>query len=323
MMDHLAEQALQFVNRLTHCTCHFVLDTQCRPYSGGECTIFVFETDGGKRIGVRMEQNISAATHLKVETEVQFLEAVKREKIDHLPYLIGYDLDSVPPLIATGWADGRELQWTDSTPPPQIRHNILRTVAEATLDMLRVNTSGGSALKWVTDKIYRTRTKRALSGHLLEISVDDCLELQRDVSRFHLPEFDDAPHVLVHGDLQPSNIIVNGEGVACIIDMGTATMVPLQFSAVYPRFLTSEPRQIEGVFDWSCCNHSKAQKADRAFFLQCITDMAPRKGEQACRYAEILALDDHEDRQWWLNAVSREDIMRALKTKPYPPQTRI
>ncbi|KAI0430527.1 hypothetical protein F5Y09DRAFT_226845 [Xylaria sp. FL1042] len=321
-MEQLAERALEFANRLTCCTCYFILDTQYCPYSGGECIVFAFEADG-KRIGVRMEQNISAATHVKVEREIQLLEAIKREQIGHLPYLIGYDLDSVPPLIATGWADGRELQWTDFTPPPQIRNNILKTVAEVTLDLLRVQESAGSALKWVTDKIYRTRTKRSLEGRLPGISVDDCLALQQSISRFHLPALDDAPHVLVHGDLHPSNIIVNGDGVECIVDMGIATMVPLQFSAVYPRFLTSEPRLIEGVFDWSCCGHSQAQKADRDFYLQCIIDMAPGKGKQACQYAEILALDNQEDRHWWLSAISRLDIMRALKTKPCPPQPHI
>jgi hypothetical protein len=100
------------------------------------------------------------------------------------------------------------------------------------------------------------------------------------------------------------------------VDWGTATMVPLQFSAVYPRFLTNEPRLVGDMFDWSQCAYSQTQKDDRSFYLQCIIDMAPAKGEYARVYSEILARDDQEERYWWLSAVNRLDIMRALKTKP-------
>jgi hypothetical protein len=44
--------------------------------------------------------------------------------------------------------------------------------------------------------------------------------------------------------------------------------------------------------------------------------MAPVKGEYARVYSEILARGDQEERYWWLSAVNRLDIMRALKTKP-------
>jgi hypothetical protein len=46
--------------------------------------------------------------------------------------------------------------------------------------------------------------------------------------------------------------------------------------------------------------------------------MALAKGEYARVYSEILARDDQEERYeyWWLSAVNRLDIMRALKTKP-------
>ena len=93
-------------------------------------------------------------------------------------------------------------------------------------------------------------------------------------------------------------------------------MVPLQFSAVYPRFLTNEPRLVGDKFDWSQCAYSPTQKDDRAFYLRCIMDMARIKGGYARVYSEILARDDQEERYWWLSAVNRLDIMRALKTKP-------
>jgi hypothetical protein len=189
--------------------------------------IFAFEANG-RRIGVRIERSFSPATRVKVEREIQYLQAITRERIHHLPYLIGYDLESTPPLIATSWADGDELEWTDFSPPLQIRKNILKTIAEATLDLLKIQEPGkilrdssgsvlmylgGSALEWITNKIYRTRMQRFIQGKLPGVSVNDCEALLRRISDFHLPAFDDAPHVLVHGDLHHSNIIINKQQV--------------------------------------------------------------------------------------------------------------
>jgi hypothetical protein len=226
-MADLSRRAVCFANSITGCSCNFILDTEFHPYSGGECTIFAFEAEG-RRIGVRIEQRFSPLTRVKVDREVQLLQAITRERIPHLPYLIGYDLESIPPLIATSWADGDKLVWTDSSPPLQIRKNILKTVAEVTLDLLKfqepgkmprdssasvLTCLGGSALEWITDKIYRTRIHRSRQGNLPGVSVNDCEALLYRISEFHLPAFDDAPRVLVHGDLHASNIIMNGQQV--------------------------------------------------------------------------------------------------------------
>ncbi|KAI1326443.1 hypothetical protein F5Y16DRAFT_374809 [Xylariaceae sp. FL0255] len=94
-------------------------------------------------------------------------------------------------------------------------------------------------------------------------------------------------------------------------------MVPLQFSAYFPRSLTNEPQVIGGVFDWSKYTYSETQKADRAFYLQCVTHIASKRQGTAQVYADIMARADQEDRQCWLNAVCRVDIMRALADHPH------
>jgi hypothetical protein len=213
-MAQLSSKAKSFAERITGCPCDFIFDTEKHPYSGGECTIFAFEANG-RRIGVRIERNFSSATRVKVDSEIQHLQAITRERIPCLPCLIGYDLESTLPLIATSWANGNELKWTDARPPLQIRRNILKTIAEATLDMLRIQEpgkmrkslsyklmlkfAGGSALKWITDKIQRTRIDRAVKGNLPGVSIHACEDLLQRISDFHLPEFDNAPRVLVHG----------------------------------------------------------------------------------------------------------------------------
>jgi hypothetical protein len=95
-----------------------------------------------------------------------------------------------------------------------------------------------------------------------------------------------------------------------------ATMVPLQFSPTYPRFLTKEPFWNGTNFDWSQCMYTKIQEGDRECFLECIKEMAALQGGNACIYAEILAREDQQEKYRWYNAISRIDIMQALKTRP-------
>lgn len=140
-MSQLSRKAADFVNRITGCSCDFILNTELHPYSGGECNIFAFEANG-RRIGVRIEKHFSPLLRFKVEREIQLLQAITRERIPHLPHLIGYDLESTPPLIATSWADGDILTWTDISPSLQIRKNILKTIAEASLDLLKIQEPG-------------------------------------------------------------------------------------------------------------------------------------------------------------------------------------
>jgi aminoglycoside phosphotransferase (APT) family kinase protein len=225
-MAQLSTRAASFASSITGYSCEFILDTEHHPYSGGECIIFAFEAKG-KRIGVRIERSFSSATRIKVEREIQLLQAITTERIPRLPHLIGYDLESTPPLIATSWADGDKLEWTDFSPPPQTRKNILKNVAEVTLDLLEIQEPGkrrdlsssvlmylgGSAVEWITNKINRTRIRRSIQGSLPGVSVNDCTALLHRISDFHLPAFDDCPHVLVHGDLHPSNIIINNQQV--------------------------------------------------------------------------------------------------------------
>lgn len=101
-----------------------------------------------------------------------------------------------------------------------------------------------------------------------------------------------------------------------IVDLGNATMTPLQFAAFYPRFLTIEPRLMDTEYDWSRCVYSEMQHNDRCFYLQCVSGIAASRGEQERLYAAMLAREDQEERYWWFSAVNRLDIMRALKTKP-------
>ena len=88
-------------------------------------------------------------------------------------------------------------------------------------------------------------------------------------------------------------------------------MTPLQFAAVYPRFLTNEPQMINGMFYWP--SSSQIMERDRRFYLECIRKIASARGGIAINYYEILEREDEARRYWWFSAVTRLDIMRAVR----------
>lgn len=141
-MARLSDRVIAFVESTTGNTCRFILGTEHCPFSGGECRVFALEA-AGRKISVRVERANHPLVRTKVEMEIQHLQAITSEGISHLPHLIGYDISLNPPLIATTWADGNAMVWSDVDPPLEVRRGIIRTVAEVTLDMMRIQQSGG------------------------------------------------------------------------------------------------------------------------------------------------------------------------------------
>lgn len=104
-----------------------------------------------------------------------------------------------------------------------------------------------------------------------------------------------------------------------IIDLGWAELVPLQFAAVYPRFLTHEPVKGEG-YDWRARNTEQMEQ-DRAFYLECVKERASREegNSMLMNYYRVLAREDEIARYWWLTAASRIDIHRAMAECDWSP----
>jgi len=91
-------------------------------------------------------------------------------------------------------------------------------------------------------------------------------------------------------------------------------MVPLQFAAEYPRFLTHEPVQISSgrtIFDWQKKN-TDMMKRDRQFYLDCVRERACSAGGIAHYYFQLLARSDECGRYWWFKAISQVDIHKAM-----------
>jgi hypothetical protein len=106
-----------------------------------------------------------------------------------------------------------------------------------------------------------------------------------------------------------------------VLDLGWGDMVPLQFAAEYPRFLTHEPVQISSgttVFDWQKKN-TDIMKRDRLFYLDCVRERACSEGGIARDYYQLLARSDECSRYWWFKAISQADIHKAMCACDWDP----
>ncbi|CRK38187.1 hypothetical protein BN1723_004413, partial [Verticillium longisporum] len=193
-------------------------------------------------------------------------------------------------------------------------------VANSCLDLLQINDTGVTALNWVQSKIRR-KIERARRDNLPGASVAECEKQLELTQKYWIQDLDTAPHVLVHGDLSNNNIIVDDSNtVRGIIDLGWAELVPLQFAASYPRFLTHEPDE-EGSFTISGHLNDRLLR-DRAFFLGCIKYRALKDDGSSIMqtFYQLLAREDQIARHWWITAASRIDIHHAMVRCDWNPK---
>ncbi|KAI5256820.1 hypothetical protein E4T42_01392 [Aureobasidium subglaciale] len=169
-------------------------------------------------------------------------------------------------------------------------------------------------------KIVRAKEGRYSGGDFLS-----CIEQMVLFEKYWIPELDHAPRVLVHGDLSPNNIIVDEhydiQGRS-VIDLGWAEMVPLQFAAAYPRFLTHEPRpsthSSSASFDYATTNTATMQQ-DRLVFRECVQARALSEGGIYQTYYDLLSRKDEVNRYWWFKAISEADKHKAMKSCNWAP----
>ncbi|KAK4150671.1 hypothetical protein C8A00DRAFT_36730 [Chaetomidium leptoderma] len=299
-LDPTAIRAL--VENLIEAPCHFILNTDRAPFYGGEYTIYALEgEEKSRRLCLRIPCN-RAGCHvpLVLEREAEVRRQIDAARIDLFQPLIAYDPTTEnsikAPYLALGWADGSPLKWSDAYPATDDRKSVIRAVANASLDLLRIQQPGETALEWITYKIDR-KIARAESNELRGGTFIECKDQKQLIPKYWMPDLDNAPHVLVHGDISGNNIIVGDAPLAVrsIIDLGWAEMVPLQFAAVYPRFLTHEPgERAQGV----SARNSPQMNQDRAFYLECVKTRAQREGGIELDYYRVLSRGDEPRRYW-------------------------
>ncbi|KEQ58377.1 uncharacterized protein M437DRAFT_88686 [Aureobasidium melanogenum CBS 110374] len=199
--------------------CDFALETDTKPISGGQCIIFVVEYSDGIKYAFRLPYHTRKSTIRDsfFAHELETWKALISNRIPLIPKIFGFGLSDDNligfPFIAYEWVEGKPLVWTDNEPcDPTHREKTIKTLASFTIETAcRMQKPGKtSAEVYVTEAIDR-KIKRVLNGTLRTAKLIDCLRQRSLIHKYLIPQLNDSPWVMVHGDLSNSNIIEDPE----------------------------------------------------------------------------------------------------------------
>jgi hypothetical protein len=143
-------EALRVIaNRLFDDPSQFVLGTDSAPFSGVECAVYVLEVQNrSTRVCFRIFHGpYTPLIRHRITEEIKHRRLVDDARIDCFQPLIAADPSADNPLgtgyLVLDWAEGKTMEWSDTIPSdPAIRQRIMRTVANASLDLLRTARAG-------------------------------------------------------------------------------------------------------------------------------------------------------------------------------------
>ncbi|CAC9892709.1 unnamed protein product, partial [Aureobasidium pullulans] len=324
-------------------SCDFIQGTGHKPYAGGQCNVFALKDHLDRCVATRVFLQPGPSSVFILLKELKCRREIKRRKIKFFQDVISSSETGNQlirnPFICLSWAEGEPLIWSDCVPEARSnRNNLIKKIANICLDLMSIREKCTSAKDEVMVKIQR-KIERAEKGSYSGVNVQSCKKQMSLLERYWIPHLDNEQRVLVHGDLSANNIIMDQHSnlkrlpladnqsvydfanLDSILDLGWAEMVPLQFAATYPRFLTHEP-QSHGTFDWVTTNTDCMQK-DRLVFRECVRERAIHEGGFCQVYHDILCRDDEVNRYWWFIAISEADKHMAMEScnwNPEPPK---
>ncbi|KAF2274411.1 uncharacterized protein EI97DRAFT_128266 [Westerdykella ornata] len=215
-------------------------------WDGGQCRIFKVDFSEGESWSIRIPIHVQSdsqetiASLLRHERDV--LEELDRGGFHWAPKHRGssFTFDNLVgfPFLALSWIEGSPLTWSTTDPPRPVRDKVLRQVAEVQMAIIECSKENKGTATQYFSRLMDNKLRRVRNGQLPELTEQDCFD-QRDLLRqVILPELENAPFAIDHGDLAAQNIIVDSEyNITGIIDWGFASKVPAQLAGRLPRLL--------------------------------------------------------------------------------------
>ncbi|KFY74438.1 hypothetical protein V499_05554 [Pseudogymnoascus sp. VKM F-103] len=278
--------------------CQFIIDTRKRPFGASECVIVVLEDEKGLKWAVRFPLQFRAFPEhvmVTVRREAELRLAIEKAGIQGIMRMMAFsatfDNPVRFPFIVFEWAEGTQLRWTESFPAVSQRDKVHRKYSH-----------------FIYHNPINRKIKRAENNKLPGATISECLDQQSLIAEYLIPDLDNSPCVLVHGDLTAENVTVDEEfNVKAIINLGFAEIIPLQFSACFPDFLTydfeSEHEPVEVEYGGG--------SDGPLFYLRCVEEFS-RGDPMLEAYYKLLAAEDAIKRYWWFVAATKLKVHRAM-----------
>ncbi|KAK2791821.1 hypothetical protein FQN52_004504 [Onygenales sp. PD_12] len=279
-------------------------------YDGGQCRVFRVDFMDGESWAVRVPLFVRNASREAIVGLVQCEANVLRElEIKDFRWAaklrgcsLTFDNDVGYPFVALTWIPGSPLSWSDDVPPRTVRDKILNQMAVIHVSLIECTKENSRVTATEHfSRIIENKIRRVRNGLLPEISEQDCFDQRNILSDVLLPELDNAPFTMDHGDLSPQNILVDSElNVTGVIDWGFSAKVPFQMAAGFPRFLRLQPPVLPP---------SPVLRKDRESY---ITSLRGQSSQLVSRMVLVQSPPDVDFRIYFLDSVISKGTHRWL-----------
>ncbi|KXN86150.1 hypothetical protein AN958_10452, partial [Leucoagaricus sp. SymC.cos] len=211
------------------------------------------------------------------------------------------------PYILLDWIEGSTLTWTATSPPPKAREKVLAQLAQYSVDMLvhttepiQSSTGTMSALAWTLRRID-SRLRRIINGDLPLFDPIDCLIYRAMAEeKYHISSLDTLQFPLMHTDLNPRNILVDGDfNITGILDWDEwVCRLPLQFAVRCPTMIAlGDDPSPDDLF-----------LKDRLSFIEHFTSSLHSSGLPDNITAQLLPIVANEEQQVFQSAIGSKGL---------------
>ncbi|KAJ0423275.1 kinase-like domain-containing protein [Aspergillus carlsbadensis] len=286
------------------------IPTLCQHFDGGQCRVFKVTFADGESWAVRVPLFVRHATQDTIiqlpESEARLLEELELKGLSWAARLRGcsltFDNAIGYPFLALTWIPGGPLAWSTDFPTRALRNKILDQVAMMHIALIERSKEARGSARTHFSRIIQNKTRRVREGLLPELTEQDCSDQMHILPTVLLPELDDAPFAIAHGDISPQNILIDAHhNVKGIIDWGFSSKVSFQEAACFPRFLQLQDIDLAP---------SSTLRKDREAYVTSIRCRAPL--EVSSMMVQVLSSDNTDFRHCSLESIVSKGMHRQL-----------
>lgn len=128
-------------------SCMFLYGTEQKPYSGGQCNVFVLKDHRSCSVAVRVYRRQDSASTYLLQNELKYRREIERLGLKYFQQIISFSETGNQlirnPFICLDWVEGEPLTWSDHVPETRSKRNdLIEKIANICLDLLSIQEQG-------------------------------------------------------------------------------------------------------------------------------------------------------------------------------------
>ncbi|KAI9891349.1 MAG: hypothetical protein M1814_002862 [Vezdaea aestivalis] len=185
-------------------------------FRGGQCHIYKVDFSDKESWAIRVPLYMTSSEDgiiSVMEDEVKTVRELESKEFTWSPRYRGssvtFDNAVGYPFTVLSWIEGSILKWSENYPRQPVRNKILAQIAMIQVSLIQCTKEKSVSATSYCERLIENKFKRVRSGHLSNITDKDCLDQKNLLAQVLHSRLEHAPFAIDHGDLKPSNMIVD------------------------------------------------------------------------------------------------------------------